>query len=120
MAKIVLIGLEQAAAVQICQALAAERHRIEQQPPDVPIRVLADVDIVFAGGEPNRYIPLLARVREARPALPFVVVSRTAETKEWLDAIEAGATDYCSVPIERRQLHWLMESTRPWPRITPA
>jgi DNA-binding response OmpR family regulator len=45
--------------------------------------------------------------------LPFVVVTRVPETKEWLDALEAGATDYCSVPIEARQLHWLMESALP-------
>jgi hypothetical protein len=40
------------------------------------------------------------------------------KTREWLDALEAGATDYCSVPIETRQLHWLMESTLPRPPTT--
>ena len=66
--------------------------------------------MVFAGGEPARYLSLLRRVREDRPALPFVVVTQIGETKEWLDALEAGATDYCSVPIGTRQIHWLMES----------
>lgn len=35
---------------------------------------------------------------------------------------EAGATDYCSVPIETRQFLWLMESAmpRPWPHETEA
>jgi len=120
MAKIVLIGLEQSAAGQICRALAEERHQIEQQPPHIGIPKPGDAVIVFAGGEPSHYMPLLRRVREERPTLPFVVVTRVAETKEWLDAIEAEATDYCSVPIEKRQLHWLLESTRPWPRAATA
>jgi DNA-binding NtrC family response regulator len=110
MAKIVLIGLEQTAAGQICRALAVERHQIHQQSPDLPIPALRDADMVFAGGEPARYLSLLRRVREVQPTLPFIVVTRIAETKEWLDAIEAGATDYCSVPIETRQIHLLMES----------
>src|ERR1700691_1597927 len=102
MAKIFLIGLEQEAAGQICRALTVGSHQIEQQPQDVLVRELRDADIVFAGGEPAWYLTLLKRVREARPALPFVVVTRIAETNEWLDALEAGATDYCSVPIEAR------------------
>ena len=81
---------------------------------------LLDADIVFAGGEPARYMPLLRHVREARPTLPFVVVTRIPETKEWLNALEAGATDYCSEPIETRQLRWLMESALPRPRFAAA
>jgi DNA-binding response OmpR family regulator len=79
-----------------------------------------DADIVFAGGEPTYYISLLRRVRETRPTLPFFVVTRAPETKEWLDALEAGATDYCSVPIETRQLQWLMESALPRPRFATS
>ncbi len=120
MAKVVLIGLEQAAAGQICRALAVESHQIEQQPQNVFIRDVLDADIVFAGGEPDHYMPLLKRVREARPSMPFVVVTRMPETREWLDALEAGATDYCAVPIETRQLHWLMESALPKPRFAAA
>jgi DNA-binding NtrC family response regulator len=115
MAKIVLIGLEPAAAANLprtCRRSPPDRAATA----DTLIRKLGNADIVFAGGEPSHYMPLLKRVRKERPALPFVVVTRIAETNEWLDAIEAGATDYCSVPIEKRQLHWLIESTRPWPR----
>jgi DNA-binding NtrC family response regulator len=112
-AKIFLIGLEKEAAGQICRALTVGRHQVEHQPRDILIQELRDADIVFAGGEPAWNLTLLKRVREAQPALPFVVITRTAETHEWLDALEAGATDYCSVPIEARQLHWLMEYALP-------
>lgn len=115
MAKVILVGLEQAAAGQIGRVLAMDRHQIEYQPYSVVGREILDADIVFAGGEPTSYMSLLKRIREARPTLPFVVVTAIPETKEWLDALEAGATDYCSAPIETRQLHWLMESALPRP-----
>lgn len=113
MASVYLIGLEQAIASQISRALAVERHRIEQKSQEITVREMMDVDIVFAGGEPSQYLSLLRRVREERPGLPFVVVTRVPETSAWLDALEAGATDYCSSPFESRQIHWLMESALP-------
>jgi DNA-binding response OmpR family regulator len=113
MASVFLIGLEQTTAAEISRALAVERHRIELRPRNVAARDLMDVDIVFAGGEPSQYLSLLRRVRQERPALPFVVVTRIPETTAWLDALEAGATDYCSSPFEARQIHWLMEAALP-------
>jgi DNA-binding NtrC family response regulator len=117
MAKIVLIGLEQAAAGQICRALEVDSHQVEHQPQDTVIRGLQDADIVFAGGEPSHYMPLLMQVRETMPTLPFVVVTRIPETSAWLDALEAGATDYSSTPIEKRHMQWLMESALPQPSV---
>jgi PleD family two-component response regulator len=32
------------------------------------------------------------------------------EVDDWLDAMEAGAADYCAEPIEKRQLDWILES----------
>jgi len=120
MANVFLIGIEPATAAQISRALAVERHRIEQKPQNIGVRELMDVDIVFAGGDPSQYLSLLRRVREERPALPFVVVTRIPETNQWLDALEAGATDYCSSPFENRQIHWLMESALPKHRSVAA
>lgn len=113
MARVVFIGIEHALAVPIARALAVERHQLEQRPWNAVIPETLDADIVFAGGAPGNYLPLLRKVRETRPTLPFVVVTRVPETKEWLDALEAGATDYCSAPFENRQIHWLMESALP-------
>jgi DNA-binding response OmpR family regulator len=110
MANVFLIGLEQTIAAQLRRALAVDRHRIEQKAKNIEARDLIEVDIVFAGGEPSEYLPLLRWVREERPALPFVVVTRIPETRAWLDALEAGATDYCSPPFDIRQIDWLMET----------
>jgi DNA-binding response OmpR family regulator len=120
MASVLLIGLEEATATQISRALAVERHRVEQKPQSIGVREMMDADIVFAGGEPWQYLSLLRKVRDERPALPFVVVARIPETKEWLDALEAGATDYCSSPFESRQIHWLMQAALPKNRRVAA
>ncbi|HVW85126.1 MAG TPA: hypothetical protein VHB50_10620 [Bryobacteraceae bacterium] len=120
MAKVVLIGLEQSAANQIGRALAVGRHQIEHKPKNTRADDLLDADIVFAGGDGKQYLPLLKSVRQSRPALPFVVVTRIPETADWLDALEAGATDYCSAPFETRQINWLMESALPRPRTVAA
>jgi len=113
MARVFLVGLEQATATQLTRALGVERHQIEQMPKNVPPNDLMEADIVFAGGDGKQYMPLLRGLREMRPLLPFVVVTRIPETTDWLDALEAGATDYCSAPFETRQMSWLMESALP-------
>ncbi len=53
--------------------------------------------------------PGLTQVLEAVTA-PVVVVSRLPEVDDWLDAMDAGAADYCAVPLEGRQLDWILES----------
>ena len=120
MARVFLVGLEQATANQLTRALVAERHHIEHKSQNVPLTDLLDADIVFAGGDGKQYMPLLRGVREMSPSLPFVVVTRIPETTDWLDALEAGATDYCSAPFEQRQMSWLMESALPRTRQVAA
>jgi len=120
MARVFLIGLEQATAHQIGRALAVERHQIELKPKNASAEDLVDADIVFAGGDGKEYMPLLKGIRKMYPSLPFVVVTRIPETSDWLDALEAGATDYCSAPFEPRQINWLMESALPRPRSAAA
>lgn len=113
MARVVFVGVEQALAVPIARALAVERHQLDHKPHNAVVLDILDADIVFAGGEPKNYLSLLRKVREVRPLLPFVVVTRVPQTNQWLDALEAGATDYCSAPFENRQINWLMESILP-------
>jgi hypothetical protein len=50
-------------------------------------------------------------VRDKRPELPVVVVSRIPEVRGWLDALEAGASDYCGAPFETIQVQWVLESS---------
>jgi len=120
MAKVVLTGIEQSIAAHLQGALAVERHQIEQRHGNASIDDFLDADIVFAGGDGKHYMPLLLGIRQVRPSLPFIVVTRIPETSGWLDALEAGATDYCSAPFELRQINWLMESALPRVRSAAA
>jgi DNA-binding NtrC family response regulator len=67
-------------------------------------------DVVFCSADPRKYQKLLAALKGNGVPLPVVVVSRIPETSEWLDALDAGATDYCGAPFEREQISWLVES----------
>jgi len=42
--------------------------------------------------------------------LPVVVVSRDAETANWVLALEAGAQDYCAPPFEPSHIRWILEA----------
>jgi DNA-binding response OmpR family regulator len=108
--RIFLIGLDPAVAAQIGKVLSRERHRVEHRSEDIEMSDLMAADIIFAGGEASRYLAVLRRVRNVRPAVPFFVATRMPSTMDWLDALEAGATDYCSAPFEPRRVNWLMES----------
>ena len=110
MAKVFLIGLEQTIAAHIASVVSIERHTVHEKPHDVPVSELKDSGIVFAGGDPELYLPLLRRARKSLPSLPVVVVTRSKEMPAWLRAIDAGAADYCCLPISRRQIQWLTES----------
>ncbi len=62
-------------------------------------------DVIFCGDEAG----LIGRVRRSNPEARIVAVSRLAETDRWLDAIEAGADDYCSAPFEAFHLRWTLD-----------
>lgn len=40
--------------------------------------------------------------------VPVIVVSRVPDTREWIAAMEAGASDYCAPPFENSQLRWIL------------
>ena len=63
-------------------------------------------DIVFCSNAPASLNRALAQYRST----PVVVVSRLPEVDGWLDALEAGASDYCAAPFEASHLGWLLET----------
>jgi DNA-binding NtrC family response regulator len=62
-------------------------------------------DLVFCETRHPGLLSLLNAVSS-----PVVVVSRVPEVNDWLDAMDAGAADYCAAPFERDQLDWILES----------
>jgi DNA-binding response OmpR family regulator len=106
MANIVLSGLEAAAQADLCRVLDGEGHRVMLRENSD----WAEVDAVFCNGDSPDYPALLRRVRDLRPDLPVVVVTRLPESDKWLNALEAGAADYCSAPFEVIQVRWILSS----------
>lgn len=62
--------------------------------------------IVFCAAQSG----VLQQAMSQFPHVPVVVVSRLPETNDWLDALEAGAADYCAAPFEPIQLRWLLDA----------
>jgi DNA-binding response OmpR family regulator len=108
MARILLLQVESNLADQLSFILAKDRHEILQA--DELGSAPPNADVIFAGVEGGSYKKHLADAQTRRPHVPFIVVTRFPETEQWLDALEAGATDYCAAPFEQRQIRWLLES----------
>jgi DNA-binding NtrC family response regulator len=81
-------------------------------------------DLAFCPADRNRYLAILDAVLREKPGFPVVVVSRIPEVSDWLDAIEAGASDYCAAPFESGDIQWLLEANLkrnlPGPRYRTA
>ncbi|HKW97435.1 MAG TPA: hypothetical protein VJN43_06855 [Bryobacteraceae bacterium] len=112
--RFVLHGLEMPLAKQLTEAVSPSGN---VDCSDGSIRdcvALAErvgARVIFCDSCPRHYRRLLEALRRKRLGVPVVVVSRLPEVSEWLDAMEAGAMDYCGAPFEPRQIRWLLELT---------
>jgi DNA-binding response OmpR family regulator len=116
MSRIVLFGLSDALTVELERVLSLEdrvkvyTHRSVPGPHSLNLLKTLHADVVFCAAEPERCRPLLEAMRQKRMNLPVVVVSRNAETSNWVLALEAGAQDYCAPPFEPLHIHWILET----------
>lgn len=69
-----------------------------------------EIDLVFCSAERSALLHLLQATAPQRPRLRIIATSRLPETAEWLDSVEAGATDYCAAPFEATQIRWLLDT----------
>jgi len=106
MANIVFTGMESHAQSELGRVLGQEGHQVSIQDSDD----LGGADAVFCNGDCPNYAALLGRIRRLWPNLPVVVVTRLPESDKWLNALEAGATDYCSAPFEPIQVRWILSA----------
>jgi CheY-like chemotaxis protein len=100
-----LVGLDGAVENELSTVLRADGWQVATQPG-------ARADIVFCGHQK----PVYQTAVEQYAKLPVVVVSRLPEVSDWLDALEAGAADYCAAPFEPSQLRWLLNNHVPGPQ----
>lgn len=97
-----IMGLDQDLAQDLIGALEANACDVEFS--ESTRKTLAEM--VFCPANPAA----LAKARRLNPSLPIVVISRVPEVSIWLDALEAGAADYCAPPFEAVQLRWLLDT----------
>jgi len=102
--KVLLAGLEPELARELTESLRASGVVINNATKLEPAN-LSEADIVFCQTRQPGLLELLAATQ-----IPVVVVSRLPEVNEWLDAMEAGAADYCAAPFEREQIDWILNS----------
>jgi DNA-binding NtrC family response regulator len=112
---ILLLGLEDGLAAELAGVLARQVRSVHKEPFGSARECLNRVkrlraDLIFCPCDRQRYLSLLEAVGRQKPDLPVVVVSRQPEVSEWLDAIEAGATDYCAPPFEISHIRWILDS----------
>lgn len=113
---IMLFALENTLADELAGALSFESRAFRLAPFEptaegVKAAVRSDTALVFCSADRQTYTLLLNLIKQEGLDLPVVVVSRHPETDEWLDAIEAGAADYCSPPFETFQISWIIDNT---------
>jgi len=109
----ILHGLDAALAKQLGDAMAQpgrKLHSTVSTSECISVAEILRADVVFCNSDRREYQRLLDAIEHRSLQLPVVVVSRIPETTEWLDAIDAGATDYCAAPFEHQHISWLVQS----------
>ncbi len=111
---ILLLGLADALASALRKALPEQGWTVWSEPclPDSQARLTQQLaaDLIFCAAERGCSKALLEQVKQQRPDLPVIVVSPCPEISDWLDAIEAGASDYCAPPFEPTHIHWVLQN----------
>jgi DNA-binding NtrC family response regulator len=115
MSRFALLGLPEDLGHQLTRILLAESHQVSRKQYLSDLRRGPSLSAVFISSDSLEYRETLSLLRETYPKLPVIVVSRFPDVKQWLDALDAGASDYCGAPFERAQLLWILNSVLGWP-----
>ena len=110
MAKILLLGLENDLAVPLARVLRNLEHDVETAESLESGMRHRTAELIFANGDDPDFRYTLRTLSALRPDLPAVVVNRLPDNMRWLDALDAGAADYCGAPFEPTQVRWVIDS----------
>jgi len=105
--KILLCGLDSSLAEELRAAIELSNPEAEVQvsPASSMDGSKSCVDFIFC-----TFSGSLPQCAAGKSTVPVVVVSRNPEAREWIEAMEAGASDYCAAPFEAAQIRWILEA----------
>jgi DNA-binding NtrC family response regulator len=110
MSHVALLGLPEDLGNQLTRILLEESHQVSHKRFISDLRRLPASSAVFISGDTPEYRRTISILRESHPHLPVIVVTRQSDAWHWLDALDAGAAEYCGAPFERFQLRWILDS----------
>ncbi|MCS7314904.1 MAG: hypothetical protein RMI94_05630 [Bryobacterales bacterium] len=125
--QVVLVGLEEHLATELAWALrecAAAEVRIipcegaEEWLAEWSHGPLSPADAIFCAASASFYRRILGA--RHRRSTPVIVVSPYEDHAGWLEALEAGAHDYCAPPFEKRQIGWILAGLRAIAEAAPV
>lgn len=110
MSRVTLLGLPEDLERQLAQVLRDEGHKVIRKLHLQDLNHGPKPEAVFISGDAPHFRKTIVELRASELGAPVIVVTRKPGTAQWLDALDAGATDYCGAPFERVQVRWILES----------
>jgi|SRR5579885_3652984 DNA-binding response OmpR family regulator len=110
MPQVTLLGLPDDLERQLARVLREEGHKVIRKLYLQDLRHGPKPEAVFISGDDPHFRNTIIELRASERAAPVIVVTRKPRTAQWLDALDAGATDYCGAPFERVQVRWILQS----------
>jgi len=104
MAAVLLLGLDEASAETLAKLSIQAGHTPRREAMRTTFQTRTEEDLVFVSGDQSSYRSAIAGIRQFPAAPAVIVISRLGETSGWLDALEAGATDFCAAPYTLPQI----------------
>jgi DNA-binding response OmpR family regulator len=106
MTSIHLIDFPERLADPLEASLVAAGWRVNRM--TYPAAIDPNPAAIFVCGESGAWLQTLRQIRNSHPGSLLVVATRLADQVKWLDALEAGADDYCCLPLAQREIVWLI------------
>ncbi len=112
--RLLLMGLDSSTAKALEQALPGRSTALTRNVPSDAASFMAILresqpDVLFCPAR-HRHLPEILE-RASAQRLPVVVVTRNPDAREWIDAMDAGASDYVATPFHRDQIAWVLQSS---------
>lgn len=109
MATLLLLGLDDASAEAISRLASQAGHSVRRESMRTTFETRPMEDLVVVSGDQGKYRDAIYSLRQFPAAPPVVVISRLGETSGWLDALEAGASDFLAAPYTLPQIRGVMQ-----------